>query len=97
MKERCAPSSNKMLPSVVVVADDTAAMAVFNKHTLVYIADRGAGVMVDNEAVSPVAEFLSSTVEVCCSGGVTRTAGGVAGTAGCVTGTDGCVVSARKA
>jgi len=89
VKECCAPSSNKILPSVVVVADETAAMAVFSRHTLMYIAVRGAGVTVVSEAVSPVAAFLPDTAEVCCSGGVTATAG-------CFTGTDGCVASARK-
>ena len=79
-----------MLPSVVVVADETAAMAIFSRHTLVYKAVRGAGVMVVSEAVSPVAAFLPGTAEVYCSGGVTATAG-------CCTGTDDCVASARKA
>jgi len=81
MKECCAPSSNKILPSVVVVADETAAMAVFSKHTLVYIVVRGAGVMVVNEAVSSVAAFLPSTAEVCFP--VTATTDCVVGIAGC--------------
>jgi len=69
MKECCAPSS---FPSAVVVADETAAMAVFNKHTLVYMAERAGSVIVVNEAVSVVATSLLVT---CCSGGVTGTAG----------------------
>ena len=81
---KCCP------PWYVVVADETAAMAVFSRHILVYIAVRGVGVMVVSEAVSPFAVFLPDTVEVCCSGGVTATAG-------FCTGTDGCVTSERKA
>ena len=39
MKERWAPSSNRMCPSIVVCPAETLAMAVFNKHTLVEIAE----------------------------------------------------------
>ena len=57
-----------MLPSVVVVADDTSAMAVFNKHTLVYNAERGAGVIVVNAALSVAGACALGNAEVCWSG-----------------------------
>ena len=57
-----------MLPSVVVVADDTSAMAVFNKHTLVYNAERGAGVIVMNAALSVAGACALGDAEVCWSG-----------------------------
>ena len=68
MKERCVPSSNRMLPSVVVVADDTSTMGVFNKHTLVYNAERGAGVIAENAALSVAGACALGNVEVCWSG-----------------------------
>jgi len=39
IKERWAPLSNRMWPSTVVFPVETLAMAVFNKHILVEVAE----------------------------------------------------------
>jgi len=50
MKEHCAPSLDKICPSTVVCPAETLVMAVFNKHTLVEIAE--SEVVADEVCVS---------------------------------------------
>ena len=60
MKERWAPSSNRMWPSTVVCPADTFAIAVFNKHTLVENVEKDVvGLAVPSSWVVPVAAVVA--------------------------------------